>query len=78
MSKQHCHIDVVILIATVQLRLHLEYLYLQILSVVTQSQLHAIFTKRSNFDLRRLLEGSYHPTLSPTHSSLPILTFYAY
>ena len=41
-----------------KLRTHLEYLYLQILSVVTQSQLHAIFSKRSNFDLRRLLEGT--------------------
>lgn len=42
-----------------QLRNHLEYLYLQVLSVVTLSQLQAIFAKRSNFDLRRLLEGAF-------------------
>lgn len=40
------------------LRTHLDYLYLQILSVVSHAQLHAIFAKRANFDLRRLLEGT--------------------
>ncbi|KAG8914733.1 Vacuolar fusion protein mon1 [Tulasnella sp. 417] len=39
-------------------RLHLEYLHLQILSVVTGSQLARIFEKRTNFDLRRLLDGT--------------------
>lgn len=39
-------------------RLHLEYLHLQILSVVTARQLQKIFEKRTNFDLRRLLEGT--------------------
>ncbi|KAG9034429.1 Vacuolar fusion protein mon1 [Tulasnella sp. JGI-2019a] len=39
-------------------RLHLEYLHLQILSVVTGSQLSKIFEKRTNFDLRRLLDGT--------------------
>ncbi|KIO25653.1 hypothetical protein M407DRAFT_75427 [Tulasnella calospora MUT 4182] len=39
-------------------RLHLEYLHLQILSVVTGSQLSRIFEKRTNFDLRRLLDGT--------------------
>ena len=41
-----------------QLRLHLEYLHLHILSVVTASQLQRIFKQSSNFDLRRLLEGA--------------------
>lgn len=38
--------------------MHLDYLYLQILSTVSLSQLQSIFSKRSNFDLRRLLEGT--------------------
>ncbi|KAJ8586551.1 DUF254-domain-containing protein [Rhizopogon salebrosus TDB-379] len=39
-------------------RSHLEYLHLQILSIVTASQLRRIFERRTNFDLRRLLNGS--------------------
>lgn len=38
-------------------RSHLEYLHLQILSIVTASQLRRIFERRTNFDLRRLLNG---------------------
>lgn len=41
-----------------KIRSHLEYLHLQILSVVTASQLRRIFERRTNFDLRRLLNGS--------------------
>lgn len=40
-----------------QLRMHLEYIYLQILSVVTATQISRAFQRRSNFDLSRLLEG---------------------
>ncbi|KAF8635850.1 hypothetical protein AX15_000042 [Amanita polypyramis BW_CC] len=39
-------------------RSHLEYLHLQILSVVTAGQLRRIFERRTNFDLRRLLDGA--------------------
>ncbi|KAG2010039.1 vacuolar fusion protein MON1 [Coprinopsis cinerea AmutBmut pab1-1] len=39
-------------------RAHLEYLHLQILSIVTASQLKRIFERRTNFDLRRLLNGA--------------------
>jgi hypothetical protein len=39
-------------------RSHLEYLHLQILSVVSAAQLKRIFERRGNFDLRRLLNGS--------------------
>ncbi|KAF8442896.1 DUF254-domain-containing protein [Boletus edulis BED1] len=39
-------------------RSHLEYLHLQILSIVTASQLRRIFERRTNFDLRRLLNGT--------------------
>ncbi|EGO23921.1 hypothetical protein SERLADRAFT_470414 [Serpula lacrymans var. lacrymans S7.9] len=39
-------------------RSHLEYLHLQILSVVTAAQLRRIFERRTNFDLRRLLNGA--------------------
>jgi len=39
-------------------RSHLEYLHLQVLSVVTVSQLRRIFERRTNFDLGRLLSGS--------------------
>ncbi|KAL8276925.1 hypothetical protein RQP46_010653 [Phenoliferia psychrophenolica] len=59
------------------LRTHLDYLYLQVLSVVTLSQLTAIFARRSNFDLRRLLEGTegFFKNLTTTlQTSLPILT----
>jgi len=54
----------------VQLRVHLDYLYLQVLSVVTHAQLEAIFARRSNFDLRRMLEGTLtcpFPNLSASH-----------
>ena len=36
---------------------HLEYLHLQILSIVPGAQLKRIFERRTNFDLRRLLNG---------------------
>ncbi|KAF8073683.1 trafficking protein Mon1-domain-containing protein [Lyophyllum atratum] len=39
-------------------RSHLEYLHLQILSIVTAAQLRRIFERRTNFDLRRLLNGA--------------------
>ncbi|WWC87062.1 uncharacterized protein L201_001947 [Kwoniella dendrophila CBS 6074] len=40
------------------LRSHLEYIYLQILSVISSTQLLRVFQRRSNFDLSRLLEGT--------------------
>ncbi|KAJ6475067.1 trafficking protein Mon1-domain-containing protein [Mycena vitilis] len=39
-------------------RSHLEYLHLQILSIVTVAQLRRVFERRTNFDLRRLLNGA--------------------
>ncbi|RDB17851.1 Vacuolar fusion protein MON1 [Hypsizygus marmoreus] len=39
-------------------RSHLDYLHLQILSIVTAAQLRRIFERRTNFDLRRLLNGA--------------------
>ncbi|OSD07264.1 DUF254-domain-containing protein [Trametes coccinea BRFM310] len=39
-------------------RFHLEYLHLQILSVVSAEQLRRMFEQRRNFDLRRLLNGA--------------------
>ncbi|KAI0823924.1 trafficking protein Mon1-domain-containing protein [Trametes gibbosa] len=39
-------------------RFHLEYLHLQILSVVSAGQLRRMFEQRRNFDLRRLLGGA--------------------
>ncbi|KAF7299617.1 hypothetical protein HMN09_00967100 [Mycena chlorophos] len=39
-------------------RSHLEYLHLQILSIVTGAQLRRVFERRGNFDLRRLLNGA--------------------
>ncbi|KZS93425.1 DUF254-domain-containing protein [Sistotremastrum niveocremeum HHB9708] len=39
-------------------RSHLEYLHLQILSIVTAAQIKKIFQRRSNFDLSRLMSGS--------------------
>ncbi|KAK7690019.1 hypothetical protein QCA50_006663 [Cerrena zonata] len=39
-------------------RFHLEYLHLQILSVVSAEQLRRMFERRNNFDLRRLLSGA--------------------
>ncbi|KAI0755027.1 trafficking protein Mon1-domain-containing protein [Daedaleopsis nitida] len=39
-------------------RFHLEYLHLQILSVVSAEQLRRMFAQRRNFDLRRLLGGA--------------------
>lgn len=41
-----------------QTRTHLDYLHLQILSIVTAAQLRRIFERRTNFDLRRLLNGA--------------------
>lgn len=40
------------------LRQHLEYLYLQVISLVSASQLSRLFSRMANFDLRRLLEGT--------------------
>ncbi|GHJ85369.1 hypothetical protein NliqN6_1771 [Naganishia liquefaciens] len=51
------------------LRSHLDYLYLQMISIVTSSQLIRMFQRRSNFDLRRLLEGS-EPALHSLISQL--------
>ncbi|GAA6059183.1 hypothetical protein JCM10212_005528 [Sporobolomyces blumeae] len=59
------------------LRTHLDYLYLQVLSVVTLTQLHNIFSRRSNFDLRRMMEGTepfFHSLVSSLQTSIPILT----
>lgn len=39
-------------------RQHLEYLHLQITSVLSGAHLRRIFEKRTNFDLRRLLSGA--------------------
>jgi hypothetical protein len=53
-------------------RSHLEYLHLQVLSVVTVSQLRRIFERRTNFDLGRLLGGGrelFLPCISGTHLS---------
>lgn len=41
-----------------QLTLQLTYVYNQIISVLTQSQLNRVYDQRRNFDLRRLLTGS--------------------
>ncbi|CAB0031964.1 unnamed protein product [Trichogramma brassicae] len=41
-----------------QLVLQLTYVYNQILSILTQSQLTRVYEQRRNFDLRRLLTGS--------------------
>lgn len=38
--------------------MHLEYIHLQILSIVSSNQLSRVFQRRSNFDLGRLLEGT--------------------
>lgn len=46
--------------ADTQLRTHLEYIHLQILSVVSSTQLARAFARRSNFDPSRLLEGAYY------------------
>jgi hypothetical protein len=51
-------------------RSHLEYLHLQVLSVVTVTQLRRIFERRTNFDLGRLLSGTLggiSPSFSKTH-----------
>lgn len=39
-------------------RFHLEYLHLQILSVVSAEQLRRMFERRPNFDLRQWLSGA--------------------
>ncbi|SCV72231.1 BQ2448_4925 [Microbotryum intermedium] len=59
------------------LRTHLDYLYLQVLSIVTYSQLSGIFSKRSNFDLRRLMQGTepfFHHLVKTLQTSFAILT----
>ncbi|GAA5979415.1 hypothetical protein JCM11641_005027 [Rhodosporidiobolus odoratus] len=40
------------------LRSHLDHLYLQLLSIVTLAQLQALFTRRSNADLRQIISGT--------------------
>ncbi|EGG01936.1 uncharacterized protein MELLADRAFT_38883 [Melampsora larici-populina 98AG31] len=40
------------------LRLHLEYLHLLIQSILSLRQLHQMFERRSNYDLRRTLSGT--------------------
>ncbi|KAF8158266.1 trafficking protein Mon1-domain-containing protein [Crassisporium funariophilum] len=49
-------------------RAHLEYLHLQILSIVSGAQLKRIFERRTNFDLRRLLNGKSLGHLSAQRS----------
>ncbi|BGP58154.1 Vacuolar fusion protein mon1 [Rhodotorula sphaerocarpa] len=58
------------------LRQHLDYLYLQVLSVVTLAQLQGIFAKRSNFDLRQLIGGTepfFDSLVSSLQTSFAIL-----
>ncbi|EJC99059.1 DUF254-domain-containing protein, partial [Fomitiporia mediterranea MF3/22] len=58
-------------------RSHLEYLHLQILSVVSGAQLKKIFERRMNFDLRRLLSGAetfLHSLLARMQSDLAMST----
>lgn len=42
-----------------QLRMQLEYINLQIMSVVTGAQIARVFQRRSNFDLAPLIAGAY-------------------
>ncbi|GAA5845470.1 hypothetical protein JCM11251_003394 [Rhodosporidiobolus azoricus] len=54
------------------LRTHLDYLYLQLLSVVTLTQLQNLFARRSNADLRGLIEGTepfFHSLTSSLQAS---------
>ncbi|THH30723.1 hypothetical protein EUX98_g3458 [Antrodiella citrinella] len=58
-------------------RFHLEYLHLQILSVVSAEQLRRMFERRGNFDLRRLLSGAepfMHSLLSRLEFDLALST----
>jgi hypothetical protein len=58
-------------------RSHLEYLHLQILSVVSAAQLKRIFERRGNFDLRRLLNGAenvLHTMLSRLETEFAMIT----
>lgn len=43
---------------TQQLSIQLNYLYNQILSILTLSRINSVFRQRQNYDLRRLLTGS--------------------
>ncbi|GAA6021944.1 hypothetical protein JCM10207_002611 [Rhodosporidiobolus poonsookiae] len=60
------------------LRTHLSHLHLLVQSVVTLAQLQAMFARRSNADLRRVLEGTepfFHAlTHTLQHAPLPVLT----
>ncbi|GAA5866444.1 hypothetical protein JCM8547_000627 [Rhodosporidiobolus lusitaniae] len=62
------------------LRSHLDHLHYQVLSVVTLAQLQALFARRSNADLRRLIEGTepfFHSLTSSLQTSplaLSVLT----
>ncbi|KAI0648130.1 trafficking protein Mon1-domain-containing protein [Trametes meyenii] len=58
-------------------RFHLEYLHLQILSVVSAEQLRRMFEQRRNFDLRRLLGGAepfFHSLLARLEWDLAMST----
>ncbi|KAI0061695.1 DUF254-domain-containing protein [Artomyces pyxidatus] len=58
-------------------RSHLEYLHLQVLSVVTITQLRRIFERRTNFDLGRLLSGAeilIHSLLDRVETDLAMST----
>ncbi|KAG7544234.1 hypothetical protein FFLO_03347 [Filobasidium floriforme] len=59
------------------LRTHLELLHLQLLSIVTEVQLKKVFARQSNFNLRRLLEGtetSLHTLLNDMQMDLTFMT----
>ncbi|KZT12073.1 DUF254-domain-containing protein [Laetiporus sulphureus 93-53] len=59
-------------------RFHLEYLHLQILSVISAEQLRRMFERRANFDLRRLLSGAepfMHSLLARLEWDLAMTTF---
>ncbi|KIJ54397.1 hypothetical protein M422DRAFT_154257 [Sphaerobolus stellatus SS14] len=61
-------------------RMHLEYLHLQILSVLTAGQLKRIFERRTNFDLRRLLEGTetfMHTLINRLQISIALFTTFS-
>lgn len=58
-----------------QLTQQLMYAYNQILSVLTYTQLHNVFERRPNFDLRFLLQGEQH--ICECNYSTAIYTFYS-
>ncbi|GAA94554.1 hypothetical protein E5Q_01206 [Mixia osmundae IAM 14324] len=59
------------------LRMHLDYLHLQVLSALSLTQLRRVFEQRHNFDLRRMLEGTegfLKSMVISAQSSLALLT----